>query len=130
MKTRKVYQKPMMETEAFVPSAYCAICFKIACQAMGPDKYDSRCEHTPEACGDATNQYIRENGNGVLSMWEDSDDQGWLRCDVTSPQPFTWDEVQQNGGRVEWKTYAASGDGRVWTHWGIAERDQTTSNAS
>lgn len=130
MKTRKVYQKPMMESEAFVPSAYCAICFKIACQAMGKDKYDVRCKHELSGCGTATNQYIVEHGNDRLTMRELSKDQGWLDCDVTSPQPFTWDAVQQNGGRVEWKTYAANGDGRVWSHWGIAERDQSTSNAS
>lgn len=132
MEKKRVYRKPVMESETFVPSAYCAICFEIACKAMGQDRYDKRCQHTQEDCGTATNQYIVENGNGMLSMRELSHDQGWLDCNVFSPAPFTWDNVQKNGGKVEWTTVAKNDDypKRVWTHWGIAERNQSTSNAS
>lgn len=130
MEKKRVYRKPVMESETFVPSAYCAICFKIACEAMGDDKFDKRCEHTLDGCGTADHQAIRENSNGNLSMWENSADQGWLRCNVTSPNPFTWENIQKNGNQVIWKTYAKNGDGRVWTHFGHAYRDQSTSNAS
>lgn len=130
MEKKKTYVKPVMESETFVPSAYCAICFKIACEAMGADKFDNRCEHTLKACGTAENQYIREGNNGQLSMVEKSKDQGWLPCDIVSPSPFTWENIQENGNNVVWKTYAANHDGRVWTHEGTAIRDQSTSNAS
>jgi len=131
MEKKRVYRKPVMESETFVPSAYCAICFKIACEAMGDDRFDSRCEHKLDACGTADHQAIRENSNGNLSMWENSADQGWLTCDVVSPNPFTWENIQKNGNQVIWKTYAKNGDGRVWTHFGHAYRKSTsTSNAS
>lgn len=126
---KKAYVKPSLESETFVPSAYCAICFKIACEAMGNDRFDSRCEHTLDGCGTADHQSIRENENGNLSMRELSADQGWLTCDVVSPNPFTWENIQKNGNEVVWKTYAKNHDGRVWTHYGHAYRDQS-SNAS
>lgn len=131
MKTRKVYQKPMMETEAFVPSAYCAICFKIGCDVRGQDEWTSNPQvtHAADACGNPDNQVIRESSNGSLSMWERSADQGWMYCEVSSPVPFTWNNIQANNNEVVWVTRNA-GDGRVWHHKGIAERDQTTSNAS
>lgn len=130
MEKKRVYRKPVMESETFVPSAYCAICFKIACEAMGTDKYDKRCKHTLDACGTAEHQSIRELDNGNLFMRESSADQGWLTCDVVSPDPFTWENIQKNGNQVIWRTYAKNGDGRVWTHVGHAYRDQSTSNAS
>lgn len=130
MKTRKVYQKPMMESEAFVPSAYCAICFKIGCEVRGQDEWTSNPQvtHAAGACGNPDKQVIRESSNGRLSMLENSADQGWLPCTVYSPIPFTWENIQNNGNKVEWTTRAT--DGRVWHHRGVAERDQTTSNAS
>ena len=127
---KKAYVKPSLESETFVPSAYCAICFKIACEAMGDDKFDSRCEHKLDACGTAEHQSIRELDNGNLFMRELSADQGWLTCNVVSPNPFTWENIQRNGNQVIWRTYAKNGDGRVWTHYGHAYRDQSTSNAS
>lgn len=130
MEKKRVYRKPVMESETFVPSAYCAICFKIGCEVRGEDwQHIEDITHSAEACGDPSKQYIVERGNGRLYMEEHSDDQGILPCQVTEPQPFTWDAIQNNGNIVRWTTTSADRD-RTWYHWGYAERDQSTSNAS
>lgn len=130
MEKKRVYRKPVMESETFVPSAYCAICFKIGCEVRGKDWQNNKdITHSADACGDPSKQYIVEGANGRLYMEEHSDDQGSLPCQVISPSPFTWDAIQDNGNKVEWTTTSKDGK-RTWYHWGYAEHDQSTSNAS
>ena len=130
MEKKRVYQKPVMESETFVPSAYCAICFEIACIVRGMDWQNNKdITHDANACGNPSNQYIVEGNNGRLYMEEHSKDQGILPCQVTSPQPFTWDAIQNNDNKVEWTT-TSEDHKRTWYHCGYAKRDQSTSNAS
>lgn len=129
MEKKRVYRKPVMESETFVPSAYCAICFEIGCEVRGMDwQHNKDITHAEDACGDPSNQYIVEGDNGRLYMEEHSRDQGPLPCRVTSPQPFTWDAIQNNGNIVRWTTTSADRK-RTWYHWGYAQRT-SSSNAS
>ena len=132
MKTRKVYQKPMMESEAFVPSAYCAVCYQVACDVWKGEPYGENYGydpyHTPKTdkynwedyihqndhCGNPNNQVITVNDAGrVTSMTEvGTDGLGNLTCHITSSLDFA------PGMYVEWTTSAGS---RTWTHHGVVE---------
>lgn len=126
MKTRRVYQKPMMETEAFVPSAYCAVCYQVACNVWqndpaGDDGWDpfhpldKDYVHNRKHCGNADNQVIREDNGKVVSMTEiGTDGLGDLPCTILLPS----DGIFRPGMTVRWTTSSGT---RTWTHTGTVE---------
>ena len=67
------------------------------------------------SCSKAENNVISDN-NGTITVRENSSDQGWLPCDIVN----TDIKEIKVGTYVEWKTYAANGDGRIWVHKGSA----------
>lgn len=138
---KEKWMAPKTVIEEFTPNNYCAICWAIGCKV--PEKnnaYDQwgkliggkdsgGAVHQYDHCGSPSNQYIRERANGRIEMIEiNTDGLGDLACEIISPKNFTWEGIQQNGGRVEWNTYTS--DNRVWRHYGYATKDTTTSNAS
>lgn len=90
-----------------------AACWTLAC-IQGEHGSDGM-DHSG-SCGVATNNVISDNG-GKITVTEKSPDQGWLPCEIANGG--NWNEVT-SGMYVEWNTYAANGDGRVWRHKGYA----------
>lgn len=133
---------PKTVIEEFTPNNYCAVCWAIGCKVPwdGEPVFDKNgfriggndsggALHQFDNCGSSSNQFIRETANGKIEMIEiNTDGLNDLPCDIISPKNFTWEGIQQNGGRVEWNTYASGN--RVWRHHGYATKDTTTSNAS
>lgn len=108
---KKIYQKPILTSECFVPNEYIATCWTIACTQ---GKYgDDNMDHSG-SCSIAQNNVISDN-NGQITVRENSSDQGWLPCYLKNPS--SWIQVQP-GMQIEWWTYAANQDGRTWKHKG------------
>lgn len=110
---KKVWETPRILVERFSANEYVATCWTLAC-IQGKNGTDGM-DHSG-ACGHATNNVISVK-NGKVTVTEKSNDQGWLSCEITNAP--SWDNVG-TGTYVEWNTYAASGDGRVWKHKGYA----------
>lgn len=122
---KKAYVKPSLESETFVPSAYCNVCYQVACEVWlgkpyhenyGWDPYhphDMDYVHRKDHCGSSENQLIEVDGGRVVSMKEvGTDGLGELDCNILSPLNF------KPGMPVDWTTTAG---GRTWTHHGVVQ---------
>lgn len=121
---KKAYVKPSLESETFVPSAYCNVCYQVACNVWknppkgeegwdenhwGDKDYIHRLSH----CGSLENQLIEVDGGRVVSMTEvRTDGLGKLDCTILSSLNF------KPGMHVDWTTTAG---GRTWTHHGVVQ---------
>lgn len=113
IKEKEKWETPIIFVQRFMPNEYVAACWELAC-IQG--KYgDDGMDHSG-TCGSAANNVISDN-NGKVTVTERSNDQGWLSCKITNKD--SWTDVG-TGTYVEWETYAANGDGRVWKHKGTA----------
>lgn len=111
MKT--MWETPRVLVQRFEANEYVAACWTLACTQ---GKYGSDNMDHSGSCSSPTNNVISDNG-GTITVRENSPDQGWLSCEIVNVS--SWSEVTP-GMYVEWNTYAASGDGRVWRHKGTA----------
>lgn len=124
---KKVYQKPLLMSEDFVPQEYVAACWTIACtqgttgdQVNRSDNYDIQSggkyymDHSG-SCSSAVNNVIANN-NGVITVRENNSEQGWLDCTVVSPAG--WADVTP-GMEVTWTTTNKLGN-KTWKHKGTA----------
>ena len=124
---KKVYQKPLLMSEDFVPQEYVAACWTLACtqrkdgdEVSKSDPYDIQSgghyymDHSG-SCSSAANNVIANN-NGVITVRENNSEQGWLDCTVVSPA--SWTDVTPNM-EVTWTTTNALGN-KTWTHKGTA----------
>ena len=128
---KKAYVKPSLESETFVPSAYCNVCYQVACDVWQGKPYHENYGwdphhphnmdyvHRKDHCGSLENQLIEVDGGRVVSMTEvGTDGLGKLDCNILSPLNF------KPGMPVEWTTTAGN---RTWTHHGrvqaVSERN-------
>ena len=139
---KETWVQPRIMVEGFYPNEYCtSVCWKLACIVMGDNpsasdpyptyqtNYDEfghahRVEnntHSKGACGNANNQYVQVDDNGVITVKEKSADQGWLVCTPTNKDwnPLTSFNGINTGDTVYWTTTDASGS-RTWHHHGTA----------
>ncbi len=126
MEKKRVYRKPVMESETFVPSAYCNVCYQVACDVWrgkpfhenyGWDPYhphDMDYVHRKNHCGDPENQVITVNDAGVVTSMTEVGTDGLndLVCTIFSSHNFT------PGMPVKWTTTAGN---RTWTHHGVVQ---------
>lgn len=124
---KKVYQKPLLMSEDFVPQEYVAACWTLECkqgttgdEVTKSDRYDIESnghyymDHSG-SCSSAVNNVIANN-NGVITVRENNSEQGWLDCTVVSPA--SWTDVTPNM-EVRWTTTDRFGT-KTWTHKGTA----------
>lgn len=125
MEKKRVYRKPVMESETFVPSAYCNVCYQVACNVwenppQGEEGWDENhwgnkdYIHRKDHCGDPENQVITVNDAGVVTSMTEvgTDGLGKLDCNILSPLNF------KPGMPVKWTTTAGN---RTWTHHGFVQ---------
>ena len=130
---KKVYQKPLLMSEDFVPQEYVAACWTLACTQgttmdKAPSGYDADIiktgymDHTG-ACSDLTKNVISDSG-GKITVYENNPQEGWLVCTVTNPS--SWVNITP-GMTVEWTTsitYApfrgCPNGKKIWHHKGVA----------
>lgn len=127
MQMVKEWTKPMLVIQEFEPNEYVAACWSLACTVPGSDpipSYDrygkENNTHGSAGCGNPANQIISDN-NGVLTVMENSADQGLLEARITSPTD--WAEVYA-GMVVTWETSSmdsTTGQMRTWHHSGTAQ---------
>ena len=120
---------PRATVEDFMPNEYCSTCWGVACNIGPANEYDEHqygVDHTPDHCGNASNQVVRDlDGDGTADLMQEigTDGLGTLNCvlyrnggyrrrkDIGSVHP---------GDYIYWTTSAA--DGRTWHHQGMVEQ--------
>lgn len=130
---KKVYQKPLLMSEDFVPQEYVAACWGVGCNVEianayeqthssgGQTWWDKDCSHANGHCGLSSNQVIYDDNNdGIADRMVEvgTDGLGTLTCtiygDANYTQVMNVSEVTPNT-TIYWTT--AAGD-KVWHHVG------------
>lgn len=119
------WETPRAEVEEFMPNEYCSTCWGVACaidKANKKDNYNESLAHTPEHCGNMTNQVVKDlDGNGTADIMQEigTDGLGTLTCTLYKNEWYGRKEdigSVQPGDYIFWTTSAA--DGRTWHHQG------------
>lgn len=100
---KKVYEKPMLTTELFVPQSYVASC-------LGTNTWLIRC-NVPEGYG-----YIDKNGNGKFDWWgsEKKIVDGVIGCGIYHTVELPADEAPK--ANAMWHPYGEANDFAVY-YW-------------
>lgn len=131
---KKVYQKPLLMSEDFVPQEYVAACWGVGCDVETTNAYershyaggkttwwDLGCSHASGHCGSSANQVIRDSNNdgiGDEMVEVGTDGLGTLTCTIYSDANYTQviDVSSVNtGSTIYWTTAAGN---KVWHHVG------------
>ncbi|MCI6522371.1 MAG: hypothetical protein MR448_02880 [Parabacteroides sp.] len=131
---KKVYQKPLLMSEDFVPQEYVAACWGVGCDVETANAYeqshfaggettwwDLGCSHASGHCGSSANQVIRDSNNdgrGDEMVEVKTDGLGTLPCTIYSDATYNYmrsvSEVKI-GDIIYWTTAAGT---KVWHHVG------------
>jgi hypothetical protein len=132
--TKRIYTKPILNYESFLPSEYVAVCWGVGCnvstsneyeQTHGPSYnknwYDMGVSHAQEHCGTSSNQVIYDDNNDGTAdrmVEEGTDGLGNLTCTIYTDGNFTTTKsitTIKPGDDIYWTTNA--GD-KIWHHRG------------
>ena len=121
------WETPRAEVEEFMPNEYCSVCWGVACdidKANKKDKYDPQLAHTPDHCGNETNQVVKDlNGDGIADIMQEigTDGLGTLTCELYNNEWYYGDKdiaTVKPGDYIYWTTSAGN---RTWHHQGRVE---------
>lgn len=131
---KKVYQKPLLMSEDFVPQEYVAACWGVGCNVEMANIYEQShhagggktwwqldCSHASAHCGSSANQVIRDSNNdgiGDEMVEVGTDGLGTLKCTIYSDDSYTVEipvSSVQTGSTIYWTTTAGN---KVWHHVG------------
>ena len=133
---KKMWTKPSVEVQEFIPNEYVAACWYIACDyGQGESNHydpmggfhDAYSDGT--GCGYAHNQVIRQPQKGIFTIREE--DGFGEDYDMVMTRNADWSNLRntlsdvQVGETIYWTTTAS--DGRIWYHKGQVE---TASNVN
>ena len=133
---KRVYNKPMLMTEAFVPQEYVAACetYKIAClwslcndeQELWNDLFR---KHREDNCGSIDNNVVVTNKNGVILSVKETNTMmnEDLEMNITTNLGVDKNLSAWVGDTIEWKT---SYGGLEWTHKGVVTSIPSSVNAN
>lgn len=126
---KKVYQKPLLMSEDFVPQEYVAVCWGVGCDVTTSNQIEKDLgvykpgvlDHGADHCGLSANQVIRDSnddGIGDEMVEVGTDGLGTLKCTIYSDAYYTQMIPVSSvkiGSTIYWTT--ASGN-KVWHHVG------------
>lgn len=131
---KKVYQKPLLMSEDFVPQEYVAACWGVGCNVETANDYEKNhyysgkttwwdlgCSHASGHCGSSANQVIRDLNNdniGDEMVEVGTDGLGTLTCTIYSDATYTKEILVSSvkpGSTIYWTTASWP---KVWHHVG------------
>lgn len=126
---KRNYVKPLLNSEAFVPSEYIAACWGVGCNIEQSNQYEidngwyyMDVSHATAHCGSASNQVIYDDNNDGIAdrmVEEGTDGLGNLTCTIYSDSGFS-NKISVSsvkpGQNIYWTTAAGN---KVWHHHGI-----------
>ena len=120
---------PRAEIEGFTANEYCSACWGVKCNIEDANEYEDEYDfdekgiyHTPDHCGLATNQVIKDlDGDGTADLMQEvgTDGLGTLECKIYENDRYL---KRIDVGTVKPENYiywtTSSADGRTWHHQG------------
>lgn len=132
---KRDYVKPLLNSEAFLPSEYIAACWGVGCNVSESNNYeqtnnasnnktwwDLEVSHASSHCGNSANQVIYDDDNNGIAdrmIEEGTDGLGNLQCTIYTSSSYT--DIKdistvKPGDNIYWTTAAGN---KIWHHVGL-----------